>query len=49
MAASSFTIWEMRYNGSDLNTSCFDPNPTLSTTLSSGNGTSLFPTVSSSS
>ena len=49
MAASSFTIWEMRYNGSDLNTSCFDPNPTLSTTLSSGNGTSFFPTVSSSS
>jgi hypothetical protein len=49
MAASSYTIWEMRYNGSDLNTSCFDPNPTLATTLSSGNGTSNFPTVSSSS
>lgn len=48
MAASNYTTWEMRYNGSDLNTSCFDPNSTLATTLSSANGTSTYPTVSAS-
>lgn len=48
MAASNYTTWEMRYNGSDLNTSCFDPNPTFATTLSSANGTSTYPTVSAS-
>lgn len=48
MAASNFTIWEMRHNGSNLNSSCFDPNATLATTLSSANGTSTSPTVSAS-
>ena len=48
MAASNYTIWEMRYNGSDYNSGCFDPNATLATTLSSANGTSTFPSVTSS-
>lgn len=45
---STFAIWEVRTQGNDNNSGCFDPNPTLSTTLSTGNGTSIYPTVSAS-
>ena len=45
---SGYAIWEVRTQGSDNNSGCFDPNPTLSTTLSTGNGTSIYPTVSAS-
>ena len=43
-----FAIWEVRTQGNDNNSGCFDPNPTLSTTLSTGNGTSVYPTISAS-
>ena len=45
---STLAIWEVRTQGNDNNSGCFDPNPTLSTTLSTGNGTSIYPTVSAS-
>lgn len=48
MAASVYAIWEVRSQGSDNNSGCFDPNSTMTSTLSSSNGTSATPTVTAS-
>ena len=45
MPASLYSLWEVQSLGSDLNGGCFDPNPTMSPTLFTGNGTSFYPTV----
>lgn len=48
MASSGYAIWEVRSLGSDNNSGCFDPNATMTSTLSSSNGTSATPTVTAS-
>jgi hypothetical protein len=48
MASSVFANWEVRSLGSDNNSGCFDPNATMTSTLSSSNGTSSTPTVTAS-
>lgn len=48
MAASFYANWEVRSLGSDNNSGCFDPNATMTSTLSSSNGTSATPTVTAS-
>lgn len=45
MAVSVYSLWEVQSLGSDLNGGCFDPSPTMSNTLYTGNGTSFYPTV----
>jgi len=48
MASSTYANWEVRSQGSDNNSGCFDPNATMTATLSSSNGTSATPTVTAS-
>ena len=48
MGASVYANWEVRSQGSDNNSGCFDPNATMTATLSSSNGTSATPTVTAS-
>ena len=45
MAASVYSIWEVQSLGSASNSGIFDPNVTMAANLSSANGTSVFPTV----
>lgn len=46
MAISIYALTEIRSLGSDSNSGVFDPNATLATNLTSANGTSIYPTVS---
>jgi hypothetical protein len=48
MASSFYANWEVRSQGNDNNSGCFDPNATMTATLSSSNGTSATPTVTAS-
>jgi hypothetical protein len=42
----AYAITEIRSLGNDFNSGVFDPGATLATNLSSANGTSIYPTVS---
>jgi hypothetical protein len=46
MAISQYALTEIRSLGNDYNSGVFDPGATLATNLTSANGTSIYPTVS---
>jgi hypothetical protein len=48
MGATGYAVWECRSLGNVNNSGCFDPGITFSATLSSGNATSSFPTITAS-
>ena len=48
MAISLYANWEVQSLGNNNNSGVFDPNTTMSATLSSANGTSTLPTISAS-
>ena len=48
MAISLFAYWEVQSLGNNNNSGVFDPETTMSATLSSANGTSTLPTVTAS-
>jgi hypothetical protein len=48
MAISLYSYWEVQSLGNNNNSGVFDPNTTMSATLSSANGTSILPTITAS-
>jgi hypothetical protein len=48
MAISGYSVWEVQSAGSDTNSGCFDPNATMTSTLSTTNGTNANPIVTAS-
>jgi hypothetical protein len=48
MAISGYSVWEVQQSGSDTNSGCFDPNATMTSTLSTSNGLNSNPSVTAS-